>query len=61
LATSLAGGALGFAGMLAAIYGARIGWRVVRSVPRPSDFSVALSCGVVMAVGILAGRFAGVA
>jgi UDP-N-acetylmuramyl pentapeptide phosphotransferase/UDP-N-acetylglucosamine-1-phosphate transferase len=58
---SLAGGALGFAGLLAAIYGARIGWRVVRSVPRPGDFWVALSCGVVMAVGILAGRFAGVA
>jgi hypothetical protein len=56
---ALAGGALGFAGMLAAIYGARIGWRVARSVPRPSDFWAALSCGLVMAVVILAGRLAG--
>ncbi|WP_410575142.1 hypothetical protein [Amycolatopsis sp. cmx-4-61] len=56
---ALAAGALGFAGTLASVYGARLAWSRVRSVPRHGDFRVALLCALLIVAVVLTGRLAG--
>jgi hypothetical protein len=52
-------GVLGFACLLAAIYGARVMWRHPRLMPRHSDFWVAAGCGILIAFLVLNARLAG--
>ncbi|MET9634182.1 hypothetical protein ABZX92_42690 [Lentzea sp. NPDC006480] len=51
-------GVLGFAGMLAAIYGARLTWRGIAPRPRRTDFWLAVALGLLGAAFVLAGRLA---
>ncbi|SEP64925.1 hypothetical protein SAMN05216188_10169 [Lentzea xinjiangensis] len=54
--TAMSAGMMGFAGALAATYGARLTWRRPALRPRRADFRVALAVGLLVAAWVLAGR-----
>ncbi|MBP2328024.1 UDP-N-acetylmuramyl pentapeptide phosphotransferase/UDP-N-acetylglucosamine-1-phosphate transferase [Kibdelosporangium banguiense] len=54
--TAMSTGLMGFAGTLAAIYGARLTWRRPALRPRRVDFWLAVAPGLLITAGVLAGR-----